>query len=347
MRRQVVILTVLASAVLASCGGSARTDAARDAEQDTNTAVAGRDGDPPVVIAAFDRDSVMIGDQFYLQVRVSKDMMQAVAFPEFPNGEIAPGVELLEEFAPDTIATDGRRHTIGKRYRVTAWEEGDYRISPYPALYADKNVVDTLWSADSLRVRVASFAIDLAKDRPYDIKPPVAVSLRFGEISLWLAMILAGLAVVASAVWLLMKYRRRIPLLGGTRPDLPPHVEAIRRLEALRNQRLPESGRVKQYYSAVTDILRVYLLRRFGIGAMEMTSAEILQAVETPHRAGEVDDKRMGDLAEILTTADLVKFAKWEPDQAEADKAYYDAYYFVEETKAAVEGQAEETEKEI
>jgi hypothetical protein len=328
------VLAAVLSAVLA-----AESVAAQD--------VGGRGGDAPVVEAAFDRDSVMIGDQFTLEVRVSKDMMQAVGFPEFLNGEIAPGVELLEEFAPDTLASDGRRHTIGKRYRVTIWEEGDYRMSPYPAIYADKNVVDTLWSKDSLRVRVTSFAIDLEKDKPLDIKPPAGLRLRFGEIAGWLALALAVAALVVLGVWLVRKYRRHIPLLGGARPDLPPHVEAIRRLEALRLQRLPQSGKHKQYYSGLTDILRTYLERRFGIGAMEMTSAEIVEAVEAPRRAGEVDDKRRDDLAALLAEADLVKFAKWEPAEADNDRAYYDAYYFVEETKAAVEGRAEETEKEI
>jgi hypothetical protein len=60
-----------------------------------------------------------------------------------------------------------------------------------------------------------------------------------------------------------------------------------------------------------------------------------------------VDDKRYDDLAGLLRTSDLVKFAKLVPDEGEVDKAYYDAYYFVEETKSVVEGQAEDSEKEI
>ncbi len=171
--------------------------------------------------------------------------------------------------------------------------------------------------------------------------------MKFGEVSGWLALVLGISAVLGTGIWLLAKYRRHIPLLGGVKPLLPPHVEAIRRLEALRNQKLPQNGKHKQYYSGITDILRAYLDRRFGIGAMEMTSSEILEAVETSRAAGEIDDKRYGDLEELLQTADLVKFAKWVPDEAEEDKAYYDAYYFVEETKSVVEGMAEESEKEI
>jgi hypothetical protein len=40
----------------------------------------------PTVTASFDRDSVMIGDQFTLEVRVDKDMMQMVDFPALEDG---------------------------------------------------------------------------------------------------------------------------------------------------------------------------------------------------------------------------------------------------------------------
>ncbi len=302
----------------------------------------------PTVVAAFDRDSVMIGDQFFLDVRVEKDMMQVVAFPELAGSAQPEGVEIMEEMAVDTLASDGRRQTVAKRYRLTIWDAGRYNLGRLPAFYAGKNVVDTLWSRDSLTITVNTFAIDPMKDRPFDMKPLLKVRLRFGEISGWLALTLGGLAVLVAAVWLLRKYRRRIvPLLGGAKPALPPHVEAIRRLEALRHQKLPQNGKHKQYYSGITDILRAYLERRWGIGAMEMTSGEIVEAVDAPRRAGEVDDKRYGDLAALLQTADLVKFAKLIPDEGEVDKAYYDAYYFVEETKSVVEGRAEESEREI
>jgi hypothetical protein len=301
----------------------------------------------PTVTAKFDRDSVLIGDQFNLDVTVEKDMMQMVGFPEMMEAAQPEGFEIMEEFPDDTVSVAGRRQTILKRYRVTIWEAGQYNLGLFPALYLDKNLVDTLWSRDSMHIVVNTFDIDLEKDAPHDIKPPLKVPFRFGEISGWLAMILGGMALIGVIVWLFVKYRSRIPLLRGSKPALPPHVEAIRRLEALRNQKLPQNGKHKQYYSGITDILRAYFERRWDIGAMEMTSSEIIDAIDAPRRAGDVDDKRYGDLAGLLRTADLVKFAKLVPDEGEIDKAYYDAYYFVEETKATVEGQAEESEKEI
>ena len=300
---------------------------------------------PPTVSAAFDRDTVMIGDRFYLDVTVEKDVMQVVDFPVLAGGEIAPDVEVLAEEQPTVVAEDGRRHTLSKRYVMTIFREGVHRPGRMPVLYLDKNLVDTLYSRDTLQVAVSTFEIDLEKDKPLDIKPLRRIPLRFGEIGGWFALGLGIIALLVVGVLLLTKYRHRIPLLGGERPKVPPHIEAIRKLEALRNQKLPQNGRHKQYWSGLADILREYLDGRFGIGALEMTTDETLAALDAPRREGVVDAKRYENLAELLRTADLVKFAKYTPDEDTTDGAYYNAYYFVEETKVvADDGKAEEKE---
>ncbi len=358
-------------------------------------------GSRPTVTASFDRDSVMIGDQFHLIVRVEKDMMQLVDFPRFTglqadagegdsevvgasdegengadpgvsvgenggNGSNYNGVsggnggensaengaaqgenlEILADFPADTLSQDGRRQTIEKKYLITIWNAGDYDLGQVPVLSVGVNTVDTLFSTGPLRIAVKGFDIDPEKDKPFDIKPPVRIPLKFSEIAGWLALGIGLAALLAIAIWLLLKYRRRIPILGGEKPRTPPHVEAIRRLEALKNQKLPQNGRHKQYWSGISDILRGYLDGRFGIGAMEMTTDEILTAVAELRKQGFVDEKRYENLAEILRTADLVKFAKLLPQADETDSAWFNAYYFVEETKLA-EDVVENKDKEL
>lgn len=303
---------------------------------------------PPEVSASFDRDSIVIGDQFHLDIRVDKDMMQLVEFPVFAGGEIGPGVEVLAEFPVDTIEAEGRRQTLLKRYLMTIFNEGDYNLGKPEVLYADKNIVDTLQSRDSLRIRVATFDIDLQTAQPFDIKPPRRIPFKFGEISGWLALSLLGIAIIVLLIWLFVKYRKRIPFLGGEKPKVPPHLLAIKKLEALKHQKLPQNGKLKQYYSGITDILREYLDGRFGISALEMTSDEIISAVQEQKQEGGIDEKRYGDLKELLGTADLVKFAKYTPDDDYNETAYYNAYYFIEETKQVeIEGKAEETEDDL
>ncbi|MDE6858296.1 MAG: hypothetical protein K2J33_06155, partial [Alistipes sp.] len=84
---------------------------------------------------------------------------------------------------------------------------------------------------------------------------------------------------------------------------------------------------------------------RYGIGAMEMTSDEIIEAM----RGVERPRKSAMDLTSILRDADLVKFAKAEPDAEQNENDYTRAYYFVEETKECeVEpGEADETRIDI
>lgn len=315
----------------------------------------------PTVTASFDRDSVQIGDQFNLVVRVEKDLMQLVDFPQFAtfgdgNVELVGAedasadkgdgdVEMLKEFPADTVSQDGRRQTIEKKYLITIWEAGGYDLGTVPVLSVGVNAVDTLYSAGQLRIIVSGFEIDPEKDQPFDIRPPVKISLKFSEIAGWIALALGIAAVLGIAIWLLIKYRHKIPILGGEKPRVPPHVEAIRKLEALRNQKLPQNGRQKQYWSGLSDILRGYLDGRFGIGAMEMTTDEILAAVAEPRKEGLIDEKRYENLAGLLRTADLVKFAKLLPEDDQTDAAWFDAYYFVEETKLAEENT--EPDKEL
>ena len=126
-------------------------------------------------------------------------------------------------------------------------------------------------------------------------------------------------------------------------PPLPPHEAALAALEKLRAQRLWQEGKHKLYYSALTDILRTYIAGRYGVSAMEMTSDEIIAAM----RSIELPDKARADLTAILRDADLVKFAKAEPDAEQNEQNYLRAYYFVEETKrveqTSVEGKQDIT----
>ena len=296
----------------------------------------------PVVTARVEPDSVMIGDRFDYIIEVEKDLVQVVRFPVFQPGENPGALVLVEEAPVDTLLREGRRMKLRKRYRMAVFEEGHHDFGTAEVFYADKNIVDTLRSENDLTLDVATFQLHSTSQSIYDLKPQRTLPFRLGEIRgylLWGLLAAIGLALLAAGVlcWL----RRRGSTLGGlfaAVPALPPHVEAIRALEELHNRKLWQNNRHKQYYSGLTDILRTYIARRWEIGAMEMTSDEIIAAM----RSIELPDKARADLTAILRDADLVKFAKATPDAGQNEADYLKAYYFVEETKPATE-QAEET----
>lgn len=291
-----------------------------------------RGQDVPQVEARFSADSVLIGDHFRLDVRITKDVMQVVDFPTFDHGKLSRTgeIEILKEGPVDTLKTEGRRVTLERVYTLTGFEEGNYRMGRFPMLYVDKNIVDTVWSRDSLRILVNTIPVDTLTQKIHDVKPPMQTPLRFGEYGGYLLRSLLALLAVAAVVWFVVRKYRKRPLFGNRQPaPEPPHVAAIRRLEKLHAQKLWQSGKQKLYYTGMTDILREYIGRRYPIKAMEMTSQEILDRLA----GDQMPERPYGRLRDILLTADFVKFAKYVPDADRNEQLYTDAYYFVEETK--------------
>ena len=289
----------------------------------------------PKVTAHIEPDSILIGDRFDLVIDVEKDLVQVVEFPEFENRD--GRIEFVESLPVDTLERDGRHLKLRKRYRLAAFDEGRYNLGTASVLYADKNILDTLSTRDSLYLEVTTFQIDSTSQSIYDLKGQRTLPFRLAEIRTYLLWGVAALLLLAAALYALVRWLRsrgkRLGDLFKPAPPLPPHVAAIRALEALHNQKLWQNNRHKQYYSGLTDILRTYIAARWGIGAMEMTSDEIIAAM----RPVELPDKARMDLTAILRDGDLVKFAKATPPAEENEADYLKAYYFVEETKLVEE----------
>ena len=306
--------------------------------------VAVAQSETPTVRARIEPDSIFIGDRFDFIIEVEKDLVQTVLFPEFtPKGENL--IELVEVMPTDTIERDGRRLKIAQRYRLAAFQEGLINMGKPGVLYADKNIVNTLYTTDSLVLKVATFQIDSTSQSIYDLKPQLTLPFRLAEIRGYLLWGLLIVALLALALYGLHRYLeargRHLKDLFKPAPPEPPHVVAIKALEALHHQKLWQNNKHKLYYSTLTDILRTYIAGRWGVGAMEMTSEEIIAAM----RSVELPDKARMDLTSVLMDGDLVKFAKFTPEAEQNESDYMKVYYFVEETKPVeVNPEAEENE---
>lgn len=294
--------------------------------------VAVAQSDTPTVKARIEPDSIFIGDQFDFIIEVGKDLVQTTLFPEFtPKGESL--IELVEVMPIDTLERDGRRLKIAQRYRLAAFQEGLINMGKPGVLYADKNIVDTLYTTDSLVLKVATFQIDSTSQSIYDLKPQLTLPFKLAEIRGYLMWGLLLAALIALALYGLHRYLeargRHLKDLFKPAPPEPPHVVAIKALEALHHQKLWQNNKHKLYYSTLTDILRTYIAGRWGVGAMEMTSDEIIAAM----REVELPEKARMDLTSVVMDADLVKFAKFTPEAEQNESDYTKVYYFVEETK--------------
>ena len=91
-----------------------------------------------------------------------------------------------------------------------------------------------------------------------------------------------------------------------------------------------QSGKVKEYFSSLTDIAREYIEGQFGVNAVEMTTDDILEEVKPLHFSQETYNK----LKDTMEVADLVKFAKYSASTLESDTALSNMTDFVNESYA-------------
>ena len=118
-------------------------------------------------------------------------------------------------------------------------------------------------------------------------------------------------------------------LLIPERPQEPAHVIALRELDRLREEKLWQRSEFKTYYTRLTEIIRQYIERRYGIPAMEMTSYEILDAWKLEEQP---EEDLAAQLNRLLNLADLVKFAKEKPLASDNEENLERAYEFVKRT---------------
>ena len=294
----------------------------------------------PKVSGSIEPDSIGIGDRFTFTIDVEKDIVQSLFFPDF-RGMQNDKYELIEDVPVDTLSREGRKLKLRKRYVLAAFQEGGHYIIPQ-VMYADKNIVDTLSAPDTMLLKVSTFQIDSTSHTIFDIKPQKTLRFKMGEITGYILWSIIALIIIVLLLYvakrILTHYGKSFGDLFKPVPPLPPHEQAFKALEQLRAERLWQDGKHKEYYSALTDILRTYIDGHFGVGAMEMTSDEIIEAM----RAVELPQKSAMDLTQILRDADLVKFAKAVPEAEENEAAMSAAWDFVEQTRPVEESEENE-----
>ena len=117
-----------------------------------------------------------------------------------------------------------------------------------------------------------------------------------------------GLAILAFLLW-----RRRL-YQALPDPGTPAEI-ALRELDRIASLPLLSDADFKERYTLVSDCLRVYLQSRFGVPAPELTTRQILRSLESV----EIETSHADDLARILDECDLVKFARFLPDEDDAN----------------------------
>ncbi len=286
---------------------------------------------------------ILIGEQALINLKVITPKDRVIHFPVYDQ-EIVPGIEVVAMLPPDTLI-ENNVMTLNFKYVVTSFDSTLYHVPFIPVF----DGADTIYS-NSFGLKVNSpdltdstlayldkinrgetDSIDFVQLQLNDIKPIQKAPFVWTDY-LWILFLVLGialgLALIGLIIYMIMKKKKKGYVF---KPPvvLPPHIRAISELDKLKAERIWQQGREKEFYSKLTDVLRHYIYEREGINAMEMTSGEILNEVRKVSEVESVYE----NLKQIMSTSDLVKFAKYKPYPDENDLSMVNAYFFVNQTK--------------
>lgn len=290
-----------------------------------------------VVSAAIDSTTLFIGDQTDLHLRATCKAGEQVQMPVLAE-QLVDGIEIVDRTIVDTTTLQDGRVQYNQYLTLTSFQDSLFYIEPLAFVSGD----DTVWSESLMLNVVQPFEMDSTDMAITDIKGIYKAPIWWWGILRWVLLALAIAGVGVGGYYLITYLRNRFGDASATdvptEPLRPAEEVALEKLDAIREQKIWQSGQVKEYHTQLTDVVREYIARRFEVSSTEQTSDETLRAMR-----GLLSDKKelYEDLRKMLTLADLVKFAKWTTTPDENELSLRSAYAFVKETTPIEEEQKE------
>ena len=281
-----------------------------------------------VVSAAIDSTTLFIGDQTDLHLRATCEVGEQVQMPLLDK-ELIPGIEIVERTVIDTATLKDGRVQYNQYLTLTSFEDSLFYIQPLPFVSGE----DTMWSEPLTLNVVQPFEMDSTDIAITDIKGIYKAPIWWWGIWRWvlLALVIAGVGV--GGYYLITYLKKRMGKedtnTAPIEPLRPAEEVALEKLDVIREQKIWQTGQVKEYHTQLTDVVREYIARRFDVSSTEQTSDETLRAMRP--LLNEQKDL-YEQLRKMLTLADLVKFAKWTTTPDENELSLRSAYSFVKET---------------
>lgn len=288
-----------------------------------------------LVDVRIDSAAILIGEQTVLHLTLTTDKDKDVRLV-IPQDTLMAGVEVLAIPKADTTLIDNDRLVIKQDLLVTSFDSSLYLLPPFMVI----DGTDTVYS-NQVALKVSTVPVNADKPEEfYDIKEVWKPAFVLADYYPWIFGVLLALFLICVIGYILQRIRNKKPIIPFRKPEpkLPPHEQAIKELDEIKQQKLWQQGRNKEYYTMITDTLRRYLVERFGINAMEMTSGEILDVIRKQQEATSVFES----LKQIMQLSDFVKFAKMNPLPDENDLSLMNAYLFINQTKVETVAEPEQ-----
>ncbi len=280
------------------------------------------DLEAPSVQAQVEPSTAKLGDLVNLSIRVAHDQAFQVEPPAFSKT-----LGTFEVYASTRLAAEISGNKAVERFQATLqnFTTGQQTLPGLEVIYRDP-----MGKAQTLKTASLVMTIEEVPPGPKDKNDIRGIKGVIGPTAWspwWWLVAAAVLVAIGIVMW---RKRKRAQSGPPPPPPVPADITAMEKLEQLLRSDLLATGKLKEFYSALSDIVRAYIEATYQTPALERTTSELMRDLR---RVKEIPMAQQVDLKDLLEIGDLVKFAKFRPDMSEATQAHQKAVSFIEATR--------------
>ena len=266
--------------------------------------------------AKLDTNAILIGEQ--INFSISNTISETEVWPTY-DAFLVEGVEIIKEGKLDTS-----EKLISQNFIITAWDSGSYYIPPIAFSATSKT--------QGLLLNVQTIILEEGAELK-DIKQPMEAPIGWSDIWPWLL----GIVLLILIAYILKKYvftKKEAIKIEKPKVIIPADIIALKELITLEKAKIWQEGKIKEYHSSLSEIVRRYTEERFQFIALELTTDEIIDELKS-----KLNQEQIQNLKTLLQRADLAKFAKSKPIESENTESMLLAKNFVNNTKQKKENE--------
>ncbi|MFT5522315.1 MAG: hypothetical protein ACI9HK_000258 [Pirellulaceae bacterium] len=236
--------------------------------------------------------------------------------------------EELGDFLVRDVNTPLPKTNSGRQIHLQIYEleptfAGSLQIAPLAIGFQNAAGESKVIETEPLQIEILSLIAN-AEPSLEDLDPmedPVEIPNSFGWLSVFILLLITLTAGIAARIF----WRSRKQASATSLPKLTPREQALLDLEQLLKSGLSELD-VKQFFVALTGIVRHFIEATTNVQAAEQTTAEFLAEIARNHQFPSDKKKR---LQAFLESADLIKYAAFQPRGEDIEEAVSRAREFI------------------
>ena len=236
------------------------------------------------------KDSILVGQQVQIEILSSIN-----SFPDSNDLlDQFSSFEIIDFLIMDTVVIDSFKY-LKYKLNITSWDSGTYRF-------------ENLGSSKKIIVS----EIEINENETKQIKENLKIS--FSLVDYWIYILI--IIILVLTYFLLKKYLKKtekVLEIVEKELKLDPIELTVNKLETLKKEKLWEKDKINLHFTKVSNIIRKYLELKFNFNALEIPTADII----FKYKEFNQDDFSIKMLNKILSSCELVKFAKNRPDKSE------------------------------